>query len=157
VSKIVYRFILAASFLAYLAVCFTAPWALSDCNSFLKGFVDEDLLSVLGVIVAITLASAANIHLEFNKIEDRAQQEILMNTRRALKRAAHSLLILFCCAVMVVVAKPLLPSTQIAQALVNGLALLIVLFNVLVLIDLTRLVFRIEPMFKLLPRRNRRR
>jgi hypothetical protein len=52
---------------------------------------------------------------------------------------------LFLFAVVIVVLKPLLPHSEAAEAVVNGLALIILLFNVLILPDLTQLAFSIKP------------
>ena len=59
---------------AGLVVVAARPEWASDQNSFLRNFVTHEFLSLLGVILAITLASVANIHLEFNKIEERYQR-----------------------------------------------------------------------------------
>lgn len=64
------------------------------------------------------------------------------------------LIVMFWIGFLVVITKPLLPASEIAIALVNGSAILIVLFYILVLIDLTQLVFRIDPIFKMLPNEN---
>ena len=97
--------------------------------------------------MTITLASAANLHLEFNKIEERHQKRELTNTRRKVKEAANCLIILFLVSVVVVVVKPLLNGNEHVQALFNGAALLIVLWNVLILVELTQLTFAIQPEF----------
>ena len=62
---------------------------LSYANPFLKGFVNPKLLSFLGVIVTITLASAANLHIELNKIEEAAGKSAFVNTRVSIKRSAR--------------------------------------------------------------------
>ncbi|WSH28018.1 hypothetical protein U8P75_04435 [Rhizobium beringeri] len=54
-----------------IAVAAARPDWISDQNTFLKGFIGQDILNLLGVILAITLASVANIHLQFNHIEER--------------------------------------------------------------------------------------
>jgi hypothetical protein len=52
---------LMTGILGALSFCHSS-W-LSDDNTFLKNFVNQELLAVLGVIVTITLASAASLHL----------------------------------------------------------------------------------------------
>ncbi len=127
------------------AIC--KPAMISDDNEFLHHFVNQELLALLGIIMTITLASAANLHLEFNKIEERHQKRELTNTRRKVKEAANCLIILFLVSVVVVVVKPLLNGNEHVQALFNGAALLIVLWNVLILVELTQLTFAIQPEF----------
>lgn len=149
-NKVIARCIFISSTGAYLAISVCAPWVLSDKNAFFASFVNHELLNLLGVIVAITLASAANLHLEFNRIEDAAKKIILTKTRAAVKRSALWLIALFALAFLIVIIKPLIPANDIGYSLLNGMAVLIVLFNLLVLVDLTQLVFRIQPKFKML-------
>lgn len=147
-NKIIARCILTVAVGVWIALSVAAPWVLSDKNEFLRHFIGGDLLNVLGVILAITLASAANLHLEFNNIENLVKKTFLGRTRTAVKKSAFSLIILFVIAVVTVVVKPLLNQSDITMSIVNGLCLLVILFNVLVLTDLTALVFRIEPLHK---------
>lgn len=122
-----------------------APYYLSDDgNSFFKGFVTWELLSFLGVVVTITLASAANLHLELNKLEERTR-ESFKEARVAVRQSASSLLALFVAAFVLVMVKPTLASPH-WNAGVNAVAILIVLFNLAVLTDLTMAVFRIPAM-----------
>jgi len=140
--------IVALGILICLSV--SAPWVLDDSNSFLRNFVNHEFLNVLGVIVAITLASAANLHLQFNQIEDRVEAHFLDSTRSEVRHSAYFLVAVFSIAIVVVVAKPLLPDSPAAQLLVNGFVLLALLANILVLTDITRLVFSIPPMIDVL-------
>lgn len=82
------------------------PSWVSDSNKFLEAFVGSDFLNILGVILAITLASIANIHLEFNKIEERYQAIGLDKSRDNLKKNAAWLIGLFCVGVLIVIVKP---------------------------------------------------
>lgn len=148
-NKTIARCIFIVLLGAYVTISISAPWVLSDQNNFLKQFVNHEFLNLLGIIVAITLASAANLHLEFNKIEDTAGREFLSKTRASVKRSASWLIGFFSLGFLLVIAKPLVPVGEIITAFINGLAVVIVVFNILVLIDLTQLVFKIGPMFKL--------
>lgn len=150
-NKIVARCIFIVAVGMWVVLSVVAPWVLCDKNTFLKNFVNNELLNVLGVFVAITLASTANLHLEFNNIEYAVRKTFLTKTRAAVKSSALSMIVLFALALMVVVVKPLIDSSSdIAISFMNGLALLIVLFNLSVLTDLTLLVFKIEPLHKVL-------
>ena len=122
------------------------PWVLADTNPFLKGFVNHKLLSLLGVIVTITLASAANLHIELNKIEEAAGKSAFVNTRVSIKRSVRWLIASLIVAVLVVLIKPLVAPDpvvhQTAASLLNGAALLTILADILALIDLTQAVAR---------------
>ncbi len=125
-----------------LSISFLEPWVLSDSNVFLREFVNQELLATLGFVMAITIASAASLHLELNKLQDETSLPFT-RTRRSIRLSAYSLLILFGAAVLLVVVKPLLPSDPFYSAMANSFALLIVYFNLSVLFDLTKTVFAI--------------
>ncbi len=133
---------------ALLVTALVAPGHLDDSNTFLKGFVTHELLGVLGVILAITLASASQIHLTLNRIEETYQKRRFVKTRRNIKQAATWLIVLFACAVALLTVKSALPVQPTYQAVTNGLALLIVLIVILILVDLTQLIFAIEAIIK---------
>lgn len=121
------------------------PYWLSDCgNSFLRDFVDQELLSFLGVIVTITLASAANMHLEFNRLQ-LATNEGFQEARSAVRAYAILLLVLFAGAFALVILKPLFGSGLQSSAGFNSVAIVIVVLNIMALADLTLAIFRIEP------------
>lgn len=86
-----------------LSVC--QPQVLGDKNSFLKDFINHEILNILGIILAITLASAAQLHLKFNEIEERAGKEILSESRKEVKSNALWLIYLFVVAMILVLIK----------------------------------------------------
>lgn len=125
-----------------------APTVLGDTNnSFLKGFVNHELLAVLGVILAITLASAGQIHLTLNSIEERLglPGATFHRTRAGVRSSAYWLIGLFLMAVLLVVLKPLLARHDWSETLFNGAALVVLLWTALILISLTELIFAIKP------------
>lgn len=134
--------ILAGLLTVLLSISFTAPYLLDDSNAFLASFVNHELLATLGFIVAVTLASAASVHFELNKLED-ATGKLFLRTRKSLKRSAYSLVVLFAGAGLIVIIKPLLPEPPFNRAVANSLAIGIIYFNLSVLLDLTRTVFKI--------------
>lgn len=126
-----------------MTVSFTDPHLLDDQNKFLAGFVDEDLLSILGFIVAVTLASSASIQFELNRIED-VTGKAFVRARASLRKSAYSLIVLFGAAGILVVVKPVVPNVPRNLAVANSLAISIVFFNLSVMLDLTRTVFKIR-------------
>lgn len=139
---------LIASLTVVMICAICKPAYLSDQNDFLRNFVNHELLALLGIIMTITLASAAQLHLEFNKFEERAGKRFLTKTRQGVMHGAFGLIFGFLLAVALVILKPLLPHSEPAVAIANGLALIILLFNVLILLDLTQLAFAIKPDIK---------
>lgn len=120
------------------------PWALDSDNSILDNFISQGgLLSFLGVLVTITLAWTANLHLELNKMENKVNSEVFKKTRQAIKKSSYSMIISLVVAIVLISVKSLFPDTGISQAMVNSLNLLLVFFDILVLIDITQTVFAI--------------
>jgi formate hydrogenlyase subunit 4 len=129
-----------------LALSANAPVVLSDQNHFLRDFINHEYLNILGVILAITLASAGQLHLVFNQIEERYKIEGgLRKSRSNVHKAAYGLIALFLGGVVIVVIKPLVSVAAWAESLVNGAALIVLLWVVLILLSLVRATFRISP------------
>jgi len=80
------RNIAISSLIAALAVVLMCaiynPSYLSDKNTFMHHFVNHELLALLSIIMTITLASAAQLHLEFNKFEEKLGKRFLNKTRQ---------------------------------------------------------------------------
>lgn len=124
----------------------TAPWMLGDANCFLAGFVNHELLAFLGVIVTVTLASAANLHLTLNKLEHEVQARVFQKTRQKIKQSASWLLSFLLIALILVIVKPVAAcSSEVVQSLFNSGAILIVFCSILILIDITLAILKIEP------------
>lgn len=125
------------------------PCILNDTgNSFLKNFVDQEFLSFLGVIVTITLASAANMHLEFNRLEEEAQKEAFADARQAVKCYAALLLTVFALAFILVVLKPICGVGHRSSAVFNSFAIVFVTLSFMSLADLTLAIFNLKPRFE---------
>ena len=137
------------AFAALLTISLTAPWALGDTqNTFLKNFVNHEMLGFLGVVVTITLASAASLHLELNKLEETVNARVFTKTRQRIHLSAYALIWALVLAIGLVIAKPLFGDSDMATSLANSAAILIILANVLVLVDLTKATFSLEPNLK---------
>lgn len=129
---------------AVVAVAACQPSWLNDDNDFLKGFVNHEFLNILGVILAITLASTAQIHLWFNRIEERNGRRILNASRKELASSAYWLISLFLFGIILVVVKPHMSGPHIT-ALMNGAAIWILLFDAIIMWDITATIFNLGP------------
>jgi hypothetical protein len=142
---VVNRTIVICALLAWFALwgvlVAAAPWAISDGNRFFKGFVNEQFLQFMGVIVTITLASSANLYIELNKVEDRMGKAVFTNSKRDVRHSAYFLIGLLVASVVAVILKPLLDYGPRSQAGMNGVAITIIILSVTVLIDLTQAAF----------------
>lgn len=138
--------ILVMALATVLCVSAYAPAWLNDSNEFMKGFVNHEMLAIMGVIVSITLACTAQLHLTMNEIERNVGKSILTNTRAGVKQAATALIVLFVLSLLVVFVKGVLPNeSPQARSIVNGLALIIVLWAALILASITETIFAVRP------------
>lgn len=124
------------------------PSILSDENDFLKGFINHEYLSFMGVLVTITLASAANIHIELNRYDEALGRSGFERTRANLRHSAFALIAALSLSLANVILKPLGPVTAEWQAAMNGFALLTIAFSILIVADLTMAAFDLRPLRK---------
>lgn len=141
-AKILPWILLSVLLAALTMISFFQPHLLNDNNKSLASFINHDLLSVLGFVIAVTLASATSVHFELNRLEV-SSGKTFDRTRSSLKRSAYSLIFLFGFATVIVVFKPLLPERPFYGAMANSLAIGVIFFNLSVMLDLTRTVFKI--------------
>lgn len=144
-SRAVYICALICSAAVLTVLTTSRPEVLSDENKFLAGFVNQEFLAIAGVMLTITLASAGQIHLKLNEIEEKHKRVFLIKTRANVRNGAYCLIGLFLFAVVLVVSKPTLAQAQWVQSAFNGAALFVILWMTLVLTALTRLIFAIKP------------
>lgn len=142
-TKIDHRmiFLLVCCFMGVISVC--DPHVLGDQNTFLARFVSSEFLNFMGVMVTITLASTANIHIELKRKEEENKEEIFPKTKAAVRKSAVSLLWSLLLSVILVVSKPLLPQVDSYMAFANSVALAILLWGILIIYDITKLAFRL--------------
>lgn len=119
------------------------PWALSDKNKFLEQFMNHEFLNFMGVVVTITLASTTNIHIALRRKEEAAGEEFLKGTRDKVKKSAFSLIWAMFFSVVLLVVKPLLPTVDEVSALTNAAGLGIILWGILIILDITKLAFKL--------------
>jgi hypothetical protein len=126
-----------------LTVSALSPSYLSDGgNRFLRDFLDNDILSVLGFVTALANASILSIFLHLNYLDDEADFSGT-NVRRGLKASAVSLIVLFLLTFAVLVMKPIVPSWPQLSAALNSIGILCVVFSLSVLRDITITVTKI--------------
>lgn len=131
-----------ATILCLASIC--VPSVLSDDgNAFLRGFINQELLATLGIIVSITLVSAGSIHIELGKIAK--QHNInLDREKRAVRSSAYLLILLLIAALLVAVLKPVLAIGDRPTAFANSAGIFLLIWAIAVLYDLTRAAFSIN-------------
>ena len=116
-------------------------------NHFLKNFINQELLNILAVIMTVTAASTANIHLVFNRAEEKIKKpRYFEQARKEINQDAIALIALFLLTIAVLIARSYYIHNITIVSLLNGTGLVILLTNVLVLIDVTLTVFAIHPL-----------
>jgi hypothetical protein len=143
------RTIAICAILCWLAlwgvIAAAAPWILSDENSFFKNFVNHEFLAFMGVVVTITLSSAANLFIELNKMEEKLDSVIFRKSKIHVKDSAFALIGALVASIILVIVKPLLLCGHRSEAVLNGFAVTILIFSVLILVDLTQAAFSLDP------------
>ena len=99
----------------------------------------------MGVLVTITLASAANIHIELNRYDEALGKNSFEATRGHLRDSAFALVAALSGAIATVVLKPLGPATVHWQSAFNSLALVTIIFSIMIVVDLTLAAFSMRP------------
>lgn len=119
-------------------------------NSFLASFVTYEMLNILAVILTVTLASIANIHLSLNRIvkmnfKDRAKGAARASAvRREINHDGWLLFWLFIIACGLIFLKGAFePSDLRIMSLVNSLGLVVLLTSLLVLCDIYQVIYTI--------------
>lgn len=130
-------------FAVLVTTSYFAPNYLSDSgNSFLRDFMDVDVLSVLGFVTALSNASILSIFLHLNYLDDEVEFTGT-RVRRSLRHSAVSLVAVFLLSFVIVVVKPILPQHENLSALMNTFGILCVVFSLSVLRDISITVARI--------------
>lgn len=128
------------------------PGLIDDKNTFLKDFVDADMLAVQGVMCSISIASAANVYLHVNTLSERTGLPF-DRVRTSLRRSGLSLVLLFALGLSLIASKPLAPQDSIWIGMVNSLALVVLYMNVSIMWDLTSTTFSIPSADKIMRER----
>ena len=116
-------------------------------NHFLEDFINHKLLNILAIIMTVTVASAANIHLAFNRAEEIINNpDYFRNARKETNQSAYWLIGLFLGAVIILIVRSYLIEDMFMVSLLNGVALVILLMNILVLVDVVGTVFAMHPL-----------
>lgn len=126
-----------------MAVCEPA-WLAT--NMFLDALMSHELLALLVVILTITFASVANIHLAISRMVQQAPDPAAANAsadgaRREINSNAWTIFLAFIAAVIVLLVKGWAQGNQHVVAFAHAVGLAILLLNVLVLHDIYRSIF----------------
>lgn len=112
-------------------------------DKFLTEFVRSYFLPFLGFVVTITLTSVTSLHLEVNRLEDRKGQSF-PKTKRSICLSGFSLIISLFIGLAIVISELFIGHDDpICSSLLFVWAVLVILFDICVLWDLTKAIFTI--------------
>ena len=120
-----------------------APEWIDDTNRLFRNFVTHELLNVLGIIVAITLASASTLYWQLNDLEDAVQERFMQKTRLKLIRSVYLPICTLIVAILLTIIKPISGVSSEAQASFNAVAVILLVVNFLTLVYVSRLAFKV--------------
>lgn len=118
-------------------------------NEFLQGFVSHEIIALLIVVLTITLASVGNIHLTLTRIvrkkfDNQSEGELAAAPARAeIDSSAWGLFWAFGLCILVLILKGAFPHGPYIVSAANGAALVILLFNLMVMHDLYKTVYEL--------------
>lgn len=135
---------------AVVALSFFEPRWLAQ-NAFLNGYVNHEILALLAVILTITMASVANIHLSITRslqsaikdVEKRKKVEAKAATplRNEINSSAWLLFWAFVVCFVVVLIKGQFPKSLTVASMVNGVGIVVTLVNLFVIRDIYKTTF----------------
>lgn len=130
-----------------LSVSLFEPKLLAD-NSFLDDFIGSQILSLLAIILTITLASVANIHLALNRIiESKFKDDFLLGykgaepVRKEINSNAWMLFWSFLICILLLLINGQFGKITYVQSFVYGICLIILVLNVCVLYEIYKSVY----------------
>jgi magnesium-transporting ATPase (P-type) len=144
--KTVFQVLLIVLIGVVIAMSVCQPTILSH-NKFLEGFINQEILSIMAVIMTISIASIATIHIWFNELEDKHGNKVFGAARREINQAAFYFIGLFLAQLLCLIVRSLsiFEGSDIAMSLFNGGSLLLLLCSVLTLMDIMGVVRALTP------------
>ena len=101
--KIIYWVIVIIFFGVVVSIAVCKPELLVE-NDFLKSFINHEIVNILALIMTVTTASVANIHLAFNRTEEAVQKlDVFIEARKEVNESAFWLIGLFIFSVIVLI------------------------------------------------------
>ncbi|MDK3073916.1 hypothetical protein QO034_12410 [Sedimentitalea sp. JM2-8] len=144
-AKVVALIALAAVISA-VVVC--RPHWLSE-NAFLRDFVNHEVLALMAVVLTVTLASVANIHIALNRIVARRfggnvdLKRAAGEVKREMKDNAWYIFWGFVLTIVVLLVKGLNTNDQLIVAISNGAVVWVLFLFILCMHDIYKVIFGI--------------
>ena len=144
--KVVYLICMIVLAGVFTAMSICRPDILAQ-NTFLQGFINHEILNIMAVIMTISIATIATIHIWFNELEDKHKQKVFGKARREINQSAFYFIGLFMAQLVCLVVRslPIFEKSDMALSFFNGAALLLLTFSVFTLLDIMGVVRKLTP------------
>jgi hypothetical protein len=144
--KYVYFIILIVIAGVFVSLSVCDPAILSK-NAFLAGFINHEILGIMAVIMTISIASIATIHIWFNELESKHDKKIFGAARKEINQAAFCFIGLFIAQLLCLFVRslPIFETSDRAISLFNGMSVLLLLMSVITLWDIMGVVRALTP------------
>jgi len=121
------------------------PSALAE-NKFLDELMSPDLVAVLVIVLTITFASVANVHLSISRLVARATNRMAAEraasaARKELNSNAWTIFWAFLVALIALFVNGEFPRSEMVDALTTAVCMTVILLNGLVMHDIYRSIF----------------
>ena len=143
------KFVILIAFILFFAVSTVSKPEFLATNNFLQEFFTHEILALLAVILAITFASVANIHLALNRIVMRAfgrssiGEQAAQPVRQEINSSAWWLFWGFIACALSLIVKGSMPDHIYIVSAMNGIGLTVLVLNVLIFYDIYQAIFKI--------------
>jgi hypothetical protein len=114
-------------------------------NKFLADFIEDQILNILAVIMTISIASIATIHIWFNELEAKYDKKVFGPARHQVNQSAFFFIACFVVEIIVLIVRAWFDGNSTAIALFDGVAMIVLLCSVFTLIDLMGVVRELTP------------
>ena len=144
------KFIIIVAYLAFVAISTIARPQFLAKNEFIDKVSTYEMLTILGVILTISMASIVNIHFGISKIVAKCYSDNIelgqakaTDSRNELNSSASFLMGAFLLAVVALVVKSETLNNIFCRSALNGFVLGTLLLMILVMYDLNRAIFKL--------------
>ena len=142
--KIIYALVWVALAGVFTGMSVYTPSTLAQ-NKFICDFVSHDLLEMMSVMMTITIASIATIHIWFNELEDKHKKKVFGASRNEINQAASLLIWLFVGELALLIVRSAVDQTPTRLSFFNGGALLLFFAGIITLVDILGVVRALTP------------
>ena len=128
-----------------------------SANTFLDEFINHEILALFAVVLTVTLASVANIHLAINRMiaqsfrNDETARRMANGIKGEIRDNSRIIFISFFAALFALIIKDLIPDETLHIAIANGFLIWVLVLNLLTIMDVYNVVYGLSDIQSVLP------